>query len=282
VNLKYKIVIGDSRDMNEVPDNSVDYIVTSPPYWNLDVFSKKGEPGWERDLSQIRNMSKFFAEISKVWRECYRVLKPGGYLTCEWEDYPVGSRIYGYSREICLCGPMVDSIESAGLYLISRVIWKKFQSGVALVKFQYTMYDNLRQSDPRAIANWAYVYTFKKKELVPRVRRLDFNRIEWKEFSDGVWYIEASTSGAGEVISGGAVFPVKLVERLIRIYTYKGDTVLDPFGGTGTTMLACRNLRRNCIIYEALLKMLPVIKRKVGYGAQSLTGEKIEWEVITK
>lgn len=280
--LKYKIIIGDSRDMSEVPNNSVDYVVTSPPYWNLDVFSKKGEPGWERDLSQIPKATEFFEELAKVWRECYRVLKPGGYLTCEWEDYPPGSRMYGYVREICLCGPMVTTIELSGLYLISRVIWKKFKSGSALVKFQYTMYDNLRSADPRAVANWAYVYTFKKRELMKRQRKLDFNRINWKEWSDGIWYIEASTSGAGEHISGGAVFPLRLVKRLIRIYTQKGDTVLDPFGGTGTTMRGALETGRSCTISEALPKMLPAIKRKVRYGSQLLTGEKIEWRIIEK
>ena len=280
MSLRYKIVISDSRDMSEVEDSSVDYVVTSPPYWNLDVFSKKGEPGWTSDLSQISRINVFFDEISKVWKECHRVLKPGGYLTCEWEDYPVGSRVYGYAREICLCGYMVASIENSGLYLISRVVWKKFESGVALRKFQYTMYDNLREADPRSVANWAYVFTFKKKPLVRKKRRLDFNRIDWKTWSDGVWKIEASTSGAGKHISGGAVFPVKLIERLIRIYTYKEETVLDPFLGTGTTMQASRNLRRSCTGYEVLPRMLPIIKQKIGYGSRSLIGEQIEWKVI--
>ena len=275
-------MISDSRDMSEVESSSVDYVVTSPPYWNLELFSKKGEPGWEKDLSQIRNMRDFFTELSKVWKECYRVLKPGGYCTVEWEDYAVGSRFYGYPREICLAGPMIASIEASGLYLISRVIWKKFQSGLSLIKFQYTMYGNLHESDPRAVSNWAYVFTFKKRALVKKRRRLDFNKINWKEWSDGIWHIEASTSGAGKVISGGAVFPEKLIERLIRIYTYKKDTVLDPFGGTGTTMRVARNLRRGCILYEVLPKMLPAIKRKVGYGTLSLVGEDIEWEVIVR
>lgn len=280
--LSYKIIIGDSRNLSEVPSNSIDYVVSSPPYWNLDVFSEKGETGWERDLSQIKSARIFFDEISKVWKECYRVLKPGGYLTCEFEDYPVGSRFYGYAREICLCGPMVSSIEKSGLYLISRVFWKKFQSGVALIKFQYTMFDNLRESDPRSVTNVAYVFTFKKKELVKRDRRLDFNRIDWKEWSDGVWTIEAGTSGAGKYISGGAVFPEELVRRLIRIYSNPGDTIFDPFLGSGTTMKVARDLNRNCVGCEALPKMLPTIKQKVRYEIQSLIGEEIEWKVIVK
>lgn len=278
----YKIVIGDSRDMKEVPSNSVQLVVTSPPYWNLDVFSKHWEEGAKNDLSRIESKEEFFKEITKVWKECWRVLEPGGVLVCEWEDYPVGSRIYGYPREIFLAGDMVRSIEQTGLHLISRWFWRKFETGVALKKFNYTMYDCLRNAVPRAIANVAYVFAFMKKELTPKERRLDFSRVEWKTWTDALWNIPAKPVPAEDLIAGGAVFPVKLVERIIRIYTYKGDTVLDPFLGTGTTMRACLNLRRSCIGYEVLSKMLPVIRRKVNYGLQPLTGEKIKWSVIER
>ena len=277
----YEIVIGDSRDMSEIPNETVNLVVTSPPYWHLDVFSKEGEEGWERDLSRIPKKEDFFKEITKVWQECERVLVPGGMLVCEWEDYPPGSRVYGYPREIFLAGGMVDSIEKARLHLISRWVWKKFESGVALVKFQYTMFNNLNQAIPRAVSNWAYVFAFMKRQYKPRRKKLDFNRELWKEWSDGVWYIEAKTSGAGEVISGGAVFPLELVERIIRIFTVQGETVLDPFLGTGTTMKASFNLERSCIGYENLKRMLPAIQAKVGFGQQPLA-DPVKWEVIER
>jgi len=277
----YKIIIGDSRDMREVESSSVHLAVTSPPYWHLDVFSEVGEPGWDRDLSRIERKEDFFRELGKVWKEVERVLVPGGVLVVEWEDYPPGSRIYGYIREICLCGDMVASVEKAGLYLISRWIWRKFNSGTAINKFQYTTYGNLRQNVPRAIANWAYVFAFQKRCYESKERELDFTREEWKAWSDGVWYIESKSSGAGEYISGGAVFPVELVKRIIRIYTVPGQVVLDPFLGTGTTMLAAFQLGRSCIGYEVLPRMLPVIKAKVKYGSQSLE-ERIKWEIIRR
>ncbi len=280
--LNYKIVIGDSRSMREVESNSVDYIVTSPPYWNLDVFSEKGEEGWEKDLSQIISIKEFFKEITKTWAECHRVLRPGGYLTCEWEDYPVGSRFYGYAREIALCGPMVDSIEKSGLYLICRRIWHKWKGGAGIHKTKYSVYGNLNVADPRATVNWAYVFTFKKKEMMARKRRLDFTREEWIKWHTGIWYLEAGTSGAGKYISGGAVFPESLVRRLLKIFSNPGDTILDPFLGSGTTMQVSFKTRRSCIGYEVLPRMLPKIKSKTKFGIQPLDEEGIKWEVIRR
>lgn len=279
--LSYKIIIGDSRNMKEVKSSSIDLVVTSPPYFNLDVFSKPGDKGVENDLSRIFLKDEFFRELTKVWKECERVLKPGGILVNEFEDYPVGSRYYGYPRELFLAGDMVKSVEDSGLVLISRWFWRKFETGTALSKFAYTQYANLKRSIPRAIVNVAYCFAFYKRYHGGRKRKLDFSREEWKIFSDGVWNIEAKTSGAGEVISGGAVYPVELIERVIRIYTVPGDIVLDPFGGTGTTLLASRRLSRSCVIYEVLSKMLPVIKAKTEYGTQKLD-EEIEWKVIVR
>ena len=215
--------------MEEVQNNSVDLVVTSPPYGTLDVFSKEGEKGSEFDLSRYHSLRTFFSEISKTWSECERVLRPGGVLICEWEDYPVGSRYYGYPREICLCGDMVKSIEKSGLCLISRWVVKKYESGVALTKFQYTMYDNLRQCTPRAVSNWAYVFAFYKREYKSRPHKIDFTREQWQEWSDGVWNI--NFQGSGLDISGGATYPVEFAKRCMKIYSNPGDVVLDPFLG---------------------------------------------------
>jgi len=273
--------VGDSRDMREVQSNTVQLIVTSPPYATLDVFSREEDKGRgaEHDLSRYHSLRTFFSEISKTWAECYRVLKPGGVLVCEWEDYPPGSRYYGYPREICLCGDMVKSIEKSGLVLISRWYVRKFEPGVAVHKFPYTLYDNLKSAYPRAIANVAYAFAFYKREYKPKPRKLDFTREEWKEWSDGVWNI--NFQGTGLDISGGATYPVEFAKRCIKIYSNPGDVVLDPFLGTGTTMKAAFELGRSCIGYEVLERMLPIIKDKVQFGTQSIF-EPVKWEVVNR
>jgi len=216
MNLKlfYKIVIGDSRSMKEIEDESVHLVITSPPYWFLVKFSKPGEPGWKDDLSWCESKEEFFEELGKVWSECYRVLIPGGYLACEWEDIPIGSEIYGYPREICLCGDMVKSIEESGLYLISRWFWKKFEGGAALSKFAYVSFSHIKKHDPRAIANLAYLFVFKKKGLRRRRWSAEFTKEDWGDWLDSLWRIE-NPSITAEGIASGAVFPDELVRRLI-------------------------------------------------------------------
>ena len=279
MSLKYKIVIGSSEDMSEVEDNSVQLVVTSPPYHNLVVFSDGKEEGSKEDLSRAKTQEIFFERIGNVWKECYRVLKRGGYLVCEWEDIPVGSWTYGYPREICLAGPMVKSIEDVGLGLISRWFWRKFATGAALSKFQYTLHGNLTKSDPRAVSNIAYAFAFKKRGG-SRPAELDFTREEWTEWCDGMWYIENPSSRA-EDLAGGAVFPEELVRRFIKIYSSPGDLVLDCFLGTGTTMKVAFEQDRSCVGYEVLPRMLNTIKKRVEYGRQKVF-DKAKWSIVKK
>ncbi len=276
--LFYKIIIGDSRKMDEVEDNSVDYIITSPPYWHLEVFSYKDETGAEFDLSRIIEKGEFFRELEKVWRECYRVLKDNSYITVEWEDYPVGSRIYGKPAEIFLAGDMVKSVENAGFTLISRLIWKKFEKPPTR-KYFYTSYDMVMKADPRVPADWAYVFTFKKYGYKKRDWKPEITRKEWEELRRGIWYIKNPSEDYE--IEGGAVFPEELVRRHLKLYSPRYGVVLDPFLGTGTTMKVAFEMERSCVGYEVLPRMLPVIKRKVGYGRISLENE-IEWKTLIK
>lgn len=279
MSLNYKIIIGTSEKMSEVADNSVQLVVTSPPYHNLVIFSEEGEKGAEQDLSRAKTQEEFFTRLTNVWKECYRVVKYGGYLVCEWEDIPVGSWTYGYPREICLVGPMIDSIEKAGFFLISRWFWKKFETGAAMTKFQYLMHGNLTTSDPRAIVNIAYCFVFKKGRG-ERPSELDFTKEQWRVWCDGIWEIENPAVG-GEGLSSGACFPPELVKRFIKIYSSPRDIVLDPFLGTGTTMQVAFEQDRSCVGVEVLPRMLPIIKEKVGYSATKLFSE-VEWSVIIR
>lgn len=281
---KYTVIIGDSRNMKEVKDRCVHLVVTSPPYFNLVDFSGEGED--KNELSSLKTKEEFFTEITNVWKEVERILLPGCYFFINFMDYAVAERLYGYTREVSLVGDMVRTIESTGLYLISRWVWRKYDQVMSMHKALTATYESVqRGSDVRAVANYEYCLVFKKRNPLVTGRRdykLDFSKDEWYRWCDGVWNVGVATeAGENKRIAGGAVFPMEIPRRAIKLYTQVGETVLDPFLGTGTTMKAAFETGRSCIGYEVLPKMLPIIKSKVGWGQQNLE-EEIEWSVIER
>jgi site-specific DNA-methyltransferase (adenine-specific) len=239
-----RVINRDCRHMREVEDQTVQLVLTSPPYWNLVDFD-----AGPADLSAIREQAEFFAELGLVWRECYRVLRPGGKLVVEFEDIANGSRVYGHPREICLVGDMVASVEAAGLELFTRLIWLKAKAGGGMRKAPYTCYGNLRGTNARIPSVYAYVFVFRKYDPTAGIdrRQPDFTRQDWKQWAETVWHIENPRSNFH---GHPSVYPPELVRRLIRMYSYAGDLVLDPFAGVGTTLIAAAELGRRAVGYE--------------------------------
>lgn len=278
----YKIIIGDSRYMKELKDNSIDLIVTSPPYWLITTYTTKESDELKADISRIADRKAFFYELTKVWKECYRVLKPGKYFALNFADTAVGSRMTGFPRQYCNAGEYYNSVEKAGFYLINEWIWKKYNPAVIINKAKYALYENPTSKDIRSVMNWEYIHIYKKYGE-SKTRILDYTKDEWIEWSDGIWYIEASREKEfGEYATEAAIFPVDLPKRLIKIYSSPKDVILDPFLGSGTTMLAAKETNRSCVGYEIRRELLPIIKKKVGYGEQKLMGEDINWEIIER
>jgi len=258
----YKVVIADARSMRAVPDRSVHLIVTSPPYWSLKKYSNLPD-----DLANIKDKDEFFAQLSKVWKECFRALKPNCKLACVFEDIAVGSRVYGHPREICLCGDMVRSVEDAGFELFTRIIWWKCKIKRC---WHVSNYRCCLNGGFRVNPNWAYVFVFRKYEAEGESRS-EVSREEWigQQWSSGVWYIDFSYGSRPWFKMGHiATFSDKLVERLIKMYTRRGDVVLDPFLGSGTTMMVAQRLGRSGIGYEINPSFLKMIERKVGLSSK--------------
>jgi len=252
-----KIVIGDSRKMTEIKNNSIDLVVTSPPYWHIKDYGVPGQIGYGQSLHE------YLKDLYRVWKECYRVLKPGRRLCINIGDQFARSIIYGRYKVIPLHAEFIAQCEDIGFDYMGSIIWQKKTTmnttGGANVMGSYPYPPN-----GMIEIDYEFILIFKKpgkSEKIPKEikEKSKLTKEEWKEYFYGHWYF-----GGAKQIEHEAMFPEELPKRLIKMYTFIGDTVLDPFLGSGTTVKEALNLRRNAIGYEINEKFLEIIKEKLG------------------
>lgn len=252
-----KIIIGDSRQMEEIKDNEIDLIVTSPPYWHIKDYGISGQIGYGQTLHE------YLKDLYYVWKECYRVLRSGGRLCINIGDQFARSIIYGRYKVIPLHAEIISQCEDIGFDFIGSIIWQKKTTmnttGGATVmgSFPYP---------PNGIVeiDYEFIHIFKKigksKKVSKDIKeKSKLKKEEWKEYFSGHWYF-----GGIKQIEHEAMFPEELPKRLIKMFSFVGDTVLDPFLGSGTTAKVALELNRNAIGYEINKKFLEIIKNKVG------------------
>ena len=246
-NTVHRIYFKDSRSMKDVNDEEVHLVVTSPPYWNIKDYGNQNQIGYRDELVE------YFEKLGEVWSECIRVLKPGCRLCINIGDQyvrAVGKTPY---QIIPLHAYLVNSImenHAEQIVYLGSIIWNKISntktSGGASVMGSYGYPRNGYVS-----YNYEYIAIFKKKgqspkpqpEIKEKAQRIDLQ--EWRDLFTGIWNFR----GARQV-GGIAIFPDILPSRLMRMFTYEGDTVLDPFLGSGTTTRVAYELGRNSIGYE--------------------------------
>ncbi len=251
-----KIILGDSRKMIEVENNSIDLVVTSPPYWHIKDYEVEGQIGYGQTLHE------YLKDLYRVWKECYRILKPGRRLCINIGDQFARSIIYGRYKVIPLHAEFIAQCEDIGFDYMGSIIWQKKTTmnttGGANVMGSYPYPPN-----GMVEIDYEFILIFKKpgkgKKVPKEVKeKSKLTKKEWKEYFYGHWYF-----GGARQIEHEAMFPEELPKRLIKMYTFVGDTVLDPFLGSGTTVKAALNLNRNAIGYEINEKFLDIIKEKL-------------------
>ena len=254
---KAKIIIGDSRKMEEIENNSVDLVVTSPPYWHIKDYGVDGQIGYGQSLHE------YLKDLYKVWKECYRVIKPGRRFCLNIGDQFARSIIYGRYKIIPLHAELIAQCEDIGFDYMGSVIWQKKTTmnttGGANVMGSYPYPPN-----GMVEIDYEFILIFKKpgkgKKIPKEIKKRSMlTKDEWKEYFYGHWYF-----GGARQIEHEAMFPDELPKRCIRMFTFRGDTVLDPFLGSGTTVKAAMELNRNAIGYEINENFLSVIKEKLG------------------
>jgi len=231
------VFIKDASDMSELKDESVGLVVTSPPY-AVDLEYEKGFT-FEKHLENLRG----------VFSECNRVLKPGGRICINFVDINTFETRNGGKPEMKLMGHEYQKILGEhGIRLVDEIIWRKGLNWINNPQCSY--HDKSKQTECRMLRNTEKIYIFRKDgdREVPFDLEYDskISKKEHKEWVDSVWNIKPVAKQEGHP----AQFPGEIPRRLIKMFSYKGDIVLDPFGGTMSTVKVANELGRVGIGYE--------------------------------
>lgn len=248
--------LGDARDLRGIPDGSVHLVVTSPPYWTLKTYADR-----QGQLGAVADYEAFLAELDKVWRECARVLVGGGRVCCVVGDVCVPRKRGGRHYIMPLHADIEARARRVGLDCLTPIIWHKIANGAMEAQGNGAGFYG-KPYQPGAIVknDVEYILFLRKggeyRATGPLQKALSMlSRDEMQAWLRSVW-----TDIRGASTRGGhpAPYPVELAQRLIRLFSFAGDTVLDPFVGTGSTALAALAAGRNSIgidIEPAYLEM---------------------------
>ncbi len=259
----HKIIIGDSRYMKEVPNESVHLTITSPPYWQLKDYGNGKQIGFND------NYEEYINNLNLVWNECYRVLHNGCRLCINIGDQFARSVYYGRYKVIPIRTEIIKFCESIGFDYMGAIIWQKVTTcnttGGATVmgSFPYPRNGILK-------IDYEFILIFKKHGNAPKINKemkekSKLSQEEWNKYFTGHWNFPGEKQDKHL-----AMFPEELPKRLIKMFSFVGDTILDPFLGSGTTSLAAKNLHRNSIGYEINEYFLPIIKEKLGLRQRTI------------
>lgn len=254
---KHTIINGDSRQMSELKNESVHLIVTSPPYWQLKDYGTENQIGFHDDYETYIN------HLNLTWQECFRVLHKGCRLCINIGDQFARSTYYGRYKIIPIHTEIIKFCEMIGFDFMGQIIWQKATtmntSGGASIMGSYP--------HPRngiVKLDFEYILLFKKQGNAPKPTKEQkensaMTNEEWNTYFNGHWYFPGAKQDKHL-----AMFPEELPHRLIKMFSFPQETVLDPFMGSGTTALVARKLNRNSIGYEINSDFIPIIKEKIG------------------
>jgi len=261
----HRLVHADARDMSFVSDESVHLVLTSPPYWTL----KQYEPNPDQ-LGHVSDYEEFLAALRTVWSECYRVLVPGGRLVCVVGDVCLSRRKHGRHVVVPLHSDICVTCRKLGFDNLNPIIWHKIANANYEVSNGSTFLG--KPYEPNAIIKNDIEFILMQRKpggyRKPTARQRELSKIAKEDFQE--WFRQIWTIAGASTRSHPAPFPLELAHRLVRMFSFVGDTVLDPFCGTGTTTLAAMKDGRNSIGVEIEKKYFAMIKRRAAGEAAGL------------
>jgi site-specific DNA-methyltransferase (adenine-specific) len=261
----HRIRCGDARDLSWLPQDSVHLVVTSPPYWTL----KDYEPH-HAQLGAIADYEVFLSELDRVWAECVRVLAPGGRICCVVGDVCVPRKRGGRHYILPLHADIQTRCRRLGLDCLTPILWQKIANGVTEVEGHGAGFYGKPYQPGAIIKNDVEHILFLRKggeyrspSVIQRVLSM-LNKEEMQKWLRSCW---VDVKGESTRKGHPAPFPIPLAERLIRLFSFVGDTVLDPFAGTGTTALAAMACGRNSVNVDIEPKYVAMAQQRLREAA---------------
>lgn len=241
----HRLIQGDARHVSFIKDESIHLVVTSPPYWTLKKYNDNPS-----QLGHVSDYETFLGELAQVWKEMYRILVPGGRLVCVVGDVCLSRRQYGRHVVVPLHSDIAVICRKIGFDNLNPIIWHKIANANYEVnngsKFLGKPYE------PNAIIKNDIEFILMQRKpggyRQPTERQRKLSMISKEEYSK--WFRQFWTISGASTKVHPAPFPLELAFRLVRMFSFWGDTVVDPFCGTGTTMVAASKAGRNSIGIE--------------------------------
>lgn len=269
-----KVFYKDARNMSEVPDNSVHLIVTSPPYFNIKDYSKDGyqvnkvSEKKEGQIGDITDYKKYISEMLKVWKECERVLSSNGKLVINVPLMPMLKKDLNthYNRHIFDINADIEHsiLNNTKLFLYDIYIWNRTNPSKELMFGSYPYPRNFYAQNTSEFIT-VYVKDGRPDNNVPKAIRekSQLTEKEWTEYTKQIWNIPIP--GKDDIAFGkhSAIMPEEIVRRCVKLFTFIGDIVLDPFAGSGTTLKVAKELGRNYVGYEIMETYKDTIEQKL-------------------
>jgi len=253
-----KIYYKSSETMEEVLDDSIQLIVTSPPYGKIKDYGNKNQIGFSGTFDD------YFKRLKQVWSECYRVLEPQCRMVINIGDQYLRTSEFGRYRVLSIASNIITDCLDLGFDYLGDIVWQKISTtnttgGCTLMGSIYYPRNGLLTYDYEHILIFKKYQGKRKRKVDPIIKEMSKIPLsEWKKWFTGHWKFPGVVQK--EHI---AMFPEELPHRIIRMFTYIGDTVLDPFVGSGTTLKVAKSLFRNGIGYELNKDYKKIVDTKV-------------------
>lgn len=264
-----------SLNMSEVADLSVDLIITSPPYFNIKDYSKNGYQSEAHsspkkdDLGAINSYKDYIKGLLKVWSECERVLKPNGKLCINVPLMPMLKKDLNthYNRHIFdLQSDIQHSVLThTKLFLLDMYIWNRTNSSKKLMFGSYPYPRNFYAQNTCEFISIFVKDGKPQNDIAKHLKEQSkLTQSEWVEFTKQIWDIPAPNKSDLAFGKHSAIMPEAIPYRLIKLFSFIDDIVLDPFAGSGTTLKVAKELNRHFIGYEIYEAYKSVIEEKLG------------------